>query len=126
VTSAAEAKSVHAGHVLRGEERRRSRRVLIRIRVVLEFASAGESVTIEATTESVNDFGAMLICSRSLAAETQLHVIQERTKQRLLCRVTRAPVESAEGFLIPVEFADSAPGFWGISFPPAHSKPLDE
>jgi hypothetical protein len=108
--------------VLRGEERRRSQRVMIRIPVTVEFGSAGKRVTLEATTASVNDHGAMLLCPRSLAVETQLQIKQERTQQKQLCRVTRAPIESAEGYLIPVEFADLAPGFWGISFPPTNWK----
>lgn len=94
--------------------------------VTLEFASEGKRVTITAVTESVNDHGAMLTCPRSLATQTQLQVKNERTRQQRLCRVTRAPIECAEGFLVPVEFADPAPGFWGISFPPVNWKPLDE
>jgi hypothetical protein len=121
-----EARSTPGIQVLRGEERRRSQRVLIRMPVTLEFGSDGKRVTIDAMTESVNDHGSMLLCPRTLPAETQLQIKHERTHQQRLCRVARAPIESADGFLIPVEFNDPAPGFWGISFPPSNWKPVEE
>lgn len=95
---------------------------MIRIPVTLEFGSDGKRVTMEATTASVNDQGAMLLCARSMAVETQLQIKHGRSKQKQMCRVTRAPIESAEGYLIPVEFVSLAPGFWGISFPSANWK----
>ncbi len=76
-------------------------------------------MTLDATTASVNDQGAMLLCKRSLAVETQLQLSKNgRTQQKQLCRIVRAPIESADGYLVPVEFTSLAPGFWGISFPP--------
>jgi hypothetical protein len=117
-------KDVHSSQVLRGEERRRSQRVMIRIRVTLYFMSEGKNVKMEASTASVNDHGAMLLCSRSLATDTQVQI--ERTNQKQPCRVVRAPIESAEGFLIPVEFTAAAPGFWGITFPPTNWKPFED
>jgi hypothetical protein len=115
-----------AAQVLRGEERRRSHRVMIRMPVTLEFGGEGKRTTMTANTASVNDQGAMLLCPRCLPLETQLQITHERTHQKQVCRVTRAPIESAEGYLIPVEFATEAPGFWGISFPPANWKAVDE
>ena len=126
MSTATDPKGAQGTQVLRGDDRRRSQRVLIRTTVTLEFASEGKRITIDATTESVNDHGAMLLCPRSLAAETQLQIRHERTHQQRLCRVTRAPIESGDGFLVPIEFADPAPGFWGISFPPVNWKPIEE
>lgn len=117
-------KDVQGSQVLRGEERRRSQRVMIRIPVTLYFISEGKDVKMGASTASVNDHGAMLLCSRSLATETQMQI--ERASQKHPCRVVRAPIESAEGFLIPVEFTTPAPGFWGITFPPTNWKPFEE
>lgn len=121
-----ESKSARGAQVFRGEDRRRSQRVLIRMRVTLELALEGKRVTIDATTESVNDHGAMILCPRVLAPETQLQLKHDQTRQQMSCRVTRTAVESAEGFLVPVEFNDPAPGFWGISFPPSNWKPVEE
>lgn len=108
--------------VLRGDERRKSQRVMIRMPVTLEFASEGKRITLDAMTESVNDHGALLLCTRLVASDTNLEIRRENTQQKQLCRVTRAPIESAEGYLVPVEFSAAAPSFWGISFPPANWK----
>ena len=119
----------HSGHgqqVLPGEERRRSQRVMIRTPVTLKLTVAGQELTIRAETAAVNDHGAMLLCSRSLTANTQFELQNDRTKQHLPCRVTRSPQDSPEGFLIPVEFDAPSPGFWQISFPPTDWKPLDD
>lgn len=112
--------------VLPGEERRRSQRVMIRVPVILTLEVAGQTVTIRAETAAVNDHGAMLLCSRTLTANTKFELQNDHTRQRLACRVTRAPQESPEGFLIPVEFEAPVPGFWQISFPPTDWKPLED
>lgn len=114
------------GQVLPGEERRRSQRVVIRVPVTLHLEIAGQAVTIRSETVAVNDHGTMLLCSRSLDAETRLDLENDRTRKRVQCRVTRTPRDTPEGFLVPVEFAAPAPGFWQISFPPTDWKPLED
>jgi hypothetical protein len=120
--TALDLKTALSNQAVRGEDRRRSQRVMIRIPVSVEFGPEGKKVTIEASTASVNDHGAMLLCPRSVGSETQLEITLGRTQQKQLCRVVRAPIESADGYLIPVEFTSLAPGFWGISFPPTNWK----
>ena len=105
-----------------GEERRRSQRVIIRVPVTLVVTENGQTVKIPAHTVAVNIHGAMVVCPRSLDADTTLEVVNERTDEKIDSRVTRAPRESAEGFLIPVEFTSPSPNFWQISFPPANWK----
>jgi hypothetical protein len=109
-----------------GDERRRSQRVMIRIPVSVQAVVSGQRVSIRAVTASVNDHGAMLLCARSLPAHAQIELQNEHTHQKLPCRVTRAPAESPEGYLIAVEFNAPAEGFWQISFPPANWKPPDD
>ncbi len=99
---------------------------MIRVPVTLHVNIANQVVTIHAETMAVNDHGAMLRCTRSFAADTKLELQNDRTRQRLPGRVTRTPRETPEGFLVPVEFAAPAPGFWQIAFPPTDWKPLDE
>ncbi len=108
--------------LLPGEERRRSQRVIIRVPVTLVFQENGQAVKLAAHTVAVNIHGAMVLCKRSLEAETQLEVVNGRTGEKIGSRVTRAPRDSAEGFLIPLEFTAAAPNFWQISFPPANWK----
>lgn len=108
--------------LLPGEERRRSQRVMIRVPVTLSTADNGQAVKVQAHTVAVNIHGAMVVCKRSFDAETKLEVMNDRTGERAASRVTRAPRESAEGFLIPVEFLDPSPKFWQITFPPENWK----
>jgi hypothetical protein len=113
-------------HVLPGEERRRSQRVIIRIPVILHVTIADQNTTVKAVTASVNDRGAMILCSRTLAPNLQLQLENQGTHQKLPVRVTRAPAESSEGYLIPVEFTAPAAGFWQIAFPPTSWKPPED
>lgn len=108
-----------------GEERRRSQRVIIRVPVTLELMQNGKPERIVAHTVAVNVHGAMALCSRNIDAETKLEVLNESTKKKAVARVTRPPRESAEGFLIPLEFTSPAPDFWQISFPPSNWKATD-
>ncbi len=117
---------ISAQQVLPGDERRRSQRVMIRVPVTLTLQVAGQTVTIRAETVAVNDHGAMVLCSRTLTADTRFELENDHTRRRLACRVTRAPQESPEGFLVPVEFGAPDPGFWQISFPPTDWKPLED
>jgi hypothetical protein len=116
----------HAGPILLGEERRRSQRVILRVPVTVRMTVAGKVVVVPAVTVSVNDNGAMLLCKRSLDAQAIVDMENERTNEKIQCRVTRTPMENAEGYLIPVEFAKASPTFWRISFPPRDWKPGEE
>jgi hypothetical protein len=82
----------------------------------------GQTVKIPAHTVAVNIHGAMVVCKRILEADTTLEVVNGRTDEKIGSRVTRAPRESPEGFLIPLEFTSASPNFWQISFPPANWK----
>jgi hypothetical protein len=120
------ASQIDAGpQLLPGDERRRSQRVMIRIPVTLEMTVAGKKVTVRAGTASVNDHGAMLLCTKNLPVDTTFEMINDRTNEKQSCRVTRTATENQQGYLIPVEFAAPAPGFWHISFPPPGWKPLE-
>jgi hypothetical protein len=108
--------------LLPGEDRRRSQRVIIRVPVTLLVTENGKDLKIAAHTVAVNIHGAMVVCPRSLEADMNLEVVNERTNEKAVSRVTRSPRESAEGFLIPVEFTSPSPNFWQITFPPANWK----
>lgn len=105
-----------------GEERRRSQRVIIRVPVTLVVTENDKSVRVSAHTVAVNIHGAMVLCPRSLEADTQLEVVNGRTDEKVGSRVTRSPRESSEGYLIPLEFTSASPNFWQISFPPSNWK----
>jgi hypothetical protein len=108
--------------LLPGEERRRSQRVIIRVPLTLVVAENGHAVKVPAFTVAVNIHGAMVVCKRSVDADNTLEVVNDRTGQKIGSRVTRAPRESPEGFLIPIEFVTPSPNFWQITFPPTNWK----
>lgn len=111
--------------MLPGEERRRSQRVIIRVPITLELLQDGKAERIVAHTVAVNIHGAMIVCPRNIDGNTKLEMMNEQTRKKAGARVTRPPRESAEGFLIPLEFTASSPDFWQISFPPANWKASD-
>jgi hypothetical protein len=114
--------SIRATALMPGEERRRSHRVIIRVPVTLVVTGNGQTVKIAAHTVAVNIHGAMVVCARTLEADATLELVNDRTNEKVASRVTRVPRDSAEGFLIPVEFTSPSPNFWQISFPPANWK----
>ncbi len=116
--------STRGGTFLLGEERRRSQRVVLRVPVTLSFQIAGQNLVAPGNTVSVNDHGAMLLCSRSFESGALLTIRHDATRKEVPCRVTRVPRESSEGYLIPIEFLEPATDFWQISFPPADWKPV--
>jgi hypothetical protein len=111
--------------LMAGEERRRSQRVIIRVPIILELIVAGQKVTAHAITVAVNIHGAMVLCASTFDSETVMQIRNERSRDRAGARVTRKPRESAEGFLIPLEFTEPSPNFWQITFPPTNWKSSD-
>lgn len=117
--------SSNGAALLNGEERRRSHRVIIRVPLTLEITEKDKSERVTVHTVAVNIHGAMIVSPRLLGAGATVKILNDRTRQRAEGRVTRAARESAEGFLIPIEFTSPSPNFWQISFPPENWKALD-
>lgn len=101
-----------------GEERRRSQRVLLRIRAEVHIKMKGKTESVGVYTLSVNPFGAMLVSPSNLPVESRLVLEHSLTRERVACHVVRSAVEMPEGFHVPVEFDVPSPGFWKIDFPP--------
>lgn len=101
------------------DEKRRTQRVLLRIRANIYVALEGKETAFEVNTVSVNPHGALLLMGQKLPSETRFVLEHGGTKERIACKVTHTARESAEGFHIPIEFVSPAPGFWRIAFPPA-------
>jgi hypothetical protein len=101
-----------------GEERRRSQRVLLRVRANVYVNLRGKQATLEVRTLSVNPFGAMIIAAENLLPQTRLVLENTITRERISCCVVRAAKEMPDGFHIPVQFDIPAPKFWMIDFPP--------
>jgi hypothetical protein len=108
-----------------GEERRRSQRVLLRVRAQIHVALEGKATTFDALTLNVAPHGALVVMDKFLASGTRLVLENRTTHERVACKVARPPRESAEGFQIPLEFDSPAPQFWRINFPPTDWRPED-
>jgi hypothetical protein len=113
-------------HAAAGEEKRRSQRVLLRVRASLFVALNGKLTTFETVTLSVNNHGAMIILKQGLPPETRFVLEHSGTKERVACKVIRPSREMPDGFQIPIEFDSPAPNFWRIAFPPNDWRPLDD
>jgi hypothetical protein len=109
-----------------GEERRRSQRVLLRVRANVYVNLKGQQITLEVRTLSVNPFGAMIISAENLAPQTRVVLENTVTQQRVACCVVRAAKEMPDGFHIPLQFDAPAPKFWMIDFPPDDWKLPDD
>jgi hypothetical protein len=102
-----------------GEERRRSQRVLLRVRAKVHVALQGKPATFEVTTLSVNSHGALIALAQNLPTDTRLVLEHDGTKERISCRVVRPPRETSEGFHTAIEFDSADADFWRIAFPPS-------
>jgi hypothetical protein len=107
------------------QDRRRVQRVMLRIPVNVYLAVQGKETTLEATTMSVSGAGALLILKKGLPVDCRLILEHGQTKERVACRVTRAPREMPEGCHVSVEFDSPAPNFWRIAFPPSDWRPVE-
>jgi hypothetical protein len=105
------------------EERKRSQRVLLRVRTNVHVAVKGKPTTLEASTVCVNPQGALVVLQESLPADTRLILEHRGTREKVACRVPKPGKEMPEGFHVPVEFDSPAPGFWKIDFPPVDWRP---
>jgi hypothetical protein len=109
-----------------GEERRRSQRVLLRVHASVHVALQGKEMTIDVTTLSVNNHGALVVIKQTLPSDARIVLEHGMTRERIACKIARPAREMPEGFHIPLEFDTPAPNFWGIAFPPADWRPPDD
>jgi hypothetical protein len=105
------------------DERRRTQRVLLRVRASIHVALQGQAKTFDVATLSVNPHGAVVVMNQNLPAETRLVLEHAGTKERVTCKVARPPRPMAEGYHVPLEFDPPAPDFWKIDFPPSDWRP---
>jgi hypothetical protein len=108
-------------HRINAEERRKTQRVLLRVRASIHVALQGQKTTLDVATLSVSPRGALVVLSQSLPAETRLILEHAATREQIACKVARAPRHTPEGFHTPLEFEAPAPDFWKIAFPPSDS-----
>jgi hypothetical protein len=115
-----------AKELIAGEDRRRSQRVLLRVRANIYVALHGKPAEFNVITLSVNHHGALVAMDENLPLDTRLILEHAGTKERVACKVVRAAREMQGGFQVPIEFDSPSPNFWGIKFPPSDWRPEDQ
>lgn len=99
---------------LRPDHRRRSKRVKIRIAVVVR---SQEKRTLSEKTHTllVNAHGALLLLGIPVSVNKFVVLENPSTSQEILCRVTHVGTEFMGKAQVGIEFIKPAPEFWGIS-----------
>jgi len=99
---------------VRPDRRRRSKRVKIRIAVVVR--SQEKSAQSEKThTLLVNAHGALLLLAIPVSVNKFVVLENPHTGQEILCRVTHVGTKFMGKAQVGIEFIKPAPEFWGIS-----------
>ena len=100
--------------------RRRSERVVLRIRVtVLAEDEERKQLQEQAETQVVNAHGGLLLMRSHLHVGQSFLLNNPQNKKEMSCRVVRIEEQGLEFYHIAFEFDRPAPNFWPIVFPPA-------
>ncbi len=99
--------------------RRRSQRLFLQVKVILEGKQGNKSPFSEEThTVVVNAHGALVETSISLDQGQIISMQNVRTAEKIDCSVKLVTSVGPKKFNTAVEFTKPNPGFWRISFPP--------
>jgi len=99
---------------LRPDHRRRSKRVKIRIAVVVR-SQEKRALSENTHTLLVNAHGALLLLGIPVSVNKFVVLENPATGQEILCRVTHVGTEFMGKAQVGIEFIKPAPEFWGIS-----------
>jgi uncharacterized protein YceH (UPF0502 family) len=106
-------RSQNALHAVNPSERRRSERLLQVVPLVVRGESAGNRVFWEDTfTANVSAHGALMVMSAKVGIGQKLVLMNPKTWQEEVARVTRLGTFDGTRTQVGVEFAQAAPEFW--------------
>jgi len=107
----------------RSERRRRSQRLKVRIPLEVRLQGADKQhIPEKAQTLVVNAHGALILLSMNVAAGQLIIVVNSRTHEEMLSRVTTLGPSFMGKTEVGIEFIKPAADFWGSAFPPVESK----
>ena len=98
--------------------RRRSQRLFLQVRVVVEGKLANKPFSEETHTIVVNAHGALVEMTISLDQGQVVTLQNVRTSEKIECAVKLITPKETKKFNTALEFTNPNPGFWRISFPP--------
>lgn len=108
-------------HDNRPENRRRSQRLRVRIRVVVRAQTPKkDAITEEAEALVVNAHGGLILMATEVEQDQFLTLVNPKTEEELLGRITALGPRFMGKTEVAIEFIKPSPGFWGI-----RSKPDD-
>ena len=97
----------------RPENRRRSKRVKVRVPVVVRFQTADKrSISEKTHTMIVNDHGAFILLAASAEMQQIIRIESLASGEELLCRVTSLGPSFMGKTQVAVELVMPKPGFW--------------
>jgi hypothetical protein len=104
---------------LRPQNRRRSKRIQLRVAIVVRLRDAGNLSTSEKTEAIiVNNHGALILLATAVKPNQIIRIENVNSREELLCRVTSLGETFMGKTQVGVEFVVPTPGFW-----PAPPKP---
>ncbi len=101
----------------RAAYRRRSRRLRIRIRVVVRFQDK-VSPPEQTHTITVNAHGGLILLATPVSVNHFIVVENPKLAREMLCRVTTLGPNFMGKAQVAIEFIKPTPGFWGLDSPP--------
>jgi hypothetical protein len=103
---------------------RRSQRVILSLPVAVRAQLEGEDHCVELSrTLVVNAHGALIALALKVLPGQKLMLENLGSKKEQSCRVVHIGERKSDKAEVGIEFAESAPGFWNIAFPPADWQP---
>ena len=91
---------------------------MVRMPVMVHVLGRQKELSLNGVTVAVSETGGMLLLTMPLELGTKVILENPATQKRVGATVIRSGQSNPEGSLVPVEFAEPAPGFWNIFFPP--------
>jgi hypothetical protein len=105
--------AIVAPTALRPDNRRRSKRMKVRIPMVVRFQTADKhSVSEKTHTIIVNDHGALILLAAPVEIQQIIRLENLASREELLCRVTNLGPSFMGKTQVAVEFVMPTPGFW--------------
>jgi hypothetical protein len=106
-------------------EKRRTQRVHISMPVIVKGTTATENLKEETVTISVNAFGGLLRVGTPVKRGQKIMLFNARTQEEILCTIIFVGQKEGTKTQIGFEFAQPAPFFWRIAFPPEDWDPSE-
>jgi hypothetical protein len=105
------------------KKRRRSKRIRSRVHITVRIQARNKETVYEETDSLVvNAHGALILLAAPVGRDQFITVINPKTSQELLARVTAIGTRIMGKAQVGIEFIRPAPEFWGISPCPADWK----